>query len=279
MLGLAAMPRHAAAWGIDWNDFYVSYRQIWFDKQPGYSKDVNEEAVNVSYANGWTYGSNFVNLDFENFDHTDGANSVVPGAKRADSMEVYGIVRTTLSGDKIFNTKAFTFGPIRDVGLTLGGDFDTQDDQFASYKKLIVVGPQFDINVPKGFWSIAIVATKEYNTNAYLEGTNTQFQWTASVETAWAIPFNLGTVPMQFAGFADFIGPKGSGGGGDFYHRDEILIHPKLLVDVGSLLNYAPNKIFAGVGYEYWHNKFGSVPQYVSGTEQNAVFAEIGYHW
>ena len=58
-------------------------------------------------------------------------------------------------------------------------------------------------------------------------------------------------MPLSFTGFADFIGPKGKGATGDFYHRAEILIHPKLLVDVGDLLGYAPNKIQAGVGYEY----------------------------
>jgi hypothetical protein len=52
----------------------------------------------------------------------------------------------------------------------------------------------------------------------------------------------------------------GRGATGDSYHRIEVLIHPKLMVDVGELLGYAPNKIDAGVGYEYWHNTFGNTP-------------------
>jgi hypothetical protein len=40
----------------------------------------------------------------------------------------------------------------------------------------------------------------------------------------------------------------------------------------------APNTIDLGVGYEYWHNKFGNTPP-LPCTEQNAVFVEGGYHF
>lgn len=55
-------------------------------------------------------------------------------------------------------------------------------------------------------------------------------------------------------------------------------MHPKLMLDVGSLVGFQPKKLEAGVGYEYWHNKFGNVPP-LSGTEQNSVFVEVGYHF
>ena len=90
-------------------------------------------------------------------------------------------------------------------------------------------------------------------------------------------------MPLNFTGFANFIGPKGKGATGDTYHHVEILLHPKLMVDVGELLGYAPKKIEAGVGYEYWHNKFGNIPSYngshLGGTEENSVFVEVGYHF
>ena len=90
--------------------------------------------------------------------------------------------------------------------------------------------------------------------------------------------FQIGPLPLNFTGFANLIGPKGSGATGDSYHRTEILLHPKLLLDVGSLIGFQPRKLEAGVGYEYWHNKFGNVPP-LSGTEQNSVFVEVGYHF
>jgi len=192
-----------------------------------------------------------------------------------------------LSGDKIFNTKAFTFGPFSDIGFQLGGDYDVQNDSFASYKRLIVAGPEFDIALPKGFWSISTQVSHEWDTNgfAYPEGPSDSFAVTYEIETAWLYPFNIGPVPLQFTGFANLIGPKGKGYSeppgytGDFYHKTEILFHPKLMVDVGSLVGYTPGKLVAGVGYEWWMNKFGSYKPYVEGTQQSSVFFEVGYHF
>ncbi len=276
---LALTPTKSYAWGIEFQDTYLSLRYLPEDKQPGYEKNANEVAGNISYANGWTYGSNFVSLDFEDFGHQDLANAVV-GKQNSDSFELYAVFRTTLSGNKISGTKDFSFGPVRDVGLELGLDLDTQDDQFASYKRLLIAGPQFSINLPRGFWTITLGVSKEWNTDAFVaNGNGTNYDPTYEIETAWSYPFAAGPIPLNFTGFANLIGPKGVGATGDFYHRVEILVHPKLLVDVGALLDYAPKKIEAGVGYEYWHNKFGSVPQAVAGTEQHSVFVEVGYHF
>ena len=278
-VALALAPCRSFAWGIDFQDTYLNLRYLPEDEQPGYRKNTNEVAGNISYANGWTYGSNFVSLDFEDFSHQDLANAVV-GKQNSDSFELYAVFRTVLSGNKISGTHDFSYGPIRDIGLELGLDIDTQNDQFASYKRLIIVGPQFSINLPRGFWTITTGLSKEWNTDAFVaNGNGTNYDPTYEIETAWSYPFALGPVPLNFTGFANFIGPKGVGATGDFYHRVEILLHPKLLVDVGALTGYAPHKIEAGVGFEYWHNKFGSVPQSVTGTEQRSVFVELGYHF
>ena len=276
----ALFPLRSYAFGIEFQDTYLSIRYLPEDKQPGYAKDINEVAGNISYANGWTYGSNFVSLDFEDFSKRgDPANSVV-GKANSDSFELYSVFRTTLSGNKIFGGNQFSFGPIRDIGLELGLDVDTQDDQFASYKRLVIVGPQFSINLPRGFWTVTVGMSKEWNTDAFVtNGNGTNYDPTYEIETAWAYPFAAGPVPLNFTGFANLIGPKGSGATGDFYHRVEILFHPKLMVDVGELLGMPAKKFEAGVGFEYWHNKFGSVKEAVPGTEQRSVFVEAGYHF
>ncbi len=277
---VALAPGHAVAWGIEFQDTYLSIRYLPADKQPGYRKDVNEVAGNISYANGWTYGSNFASIDFEDFSSRgDPANSVT-GHADSNSAEVYAVFRSVLSGNKVTGSNMFTFGPIRDVGLLIGFDFDTQNDAFASYKKLITFGPQFSINLPRGFLNITLGLSHEWDTNGFLSnGNGTNFDPAFTIETAWAFPFAVGPVPLNFTGFANLVTPKGKGATGDFNHGTEILVHPKLMVDVGELLGYTPKKIEAGVGYEYWHNKFGSIPRYVPGTEQNSVFVEVGYHF
>jgi hypothetical protein len=85
-------------------------------------------------------------------------------------------------------------------------------------------------------------------------------------------------VPQKFTGFVNFISPKGKGGSGDTYHREENLARPTLMVDVGQLIGWVPNKIDAGVGFEFWYNKFGNTPPLPS-TEEQSVFVEIGYHF
>jgi hypothetical protein len=279
MSAILSTPHSASAQSsIQFQDTYLNLRYLWQDKQPGEGANTNEIAGNISYANAWTYGSNFVSLDFENFDHRDGANSVT-GHSNSPSFETYSVFRTVLSGNKITGTNMFSWGPIRDIGLEIGGDVDTQDDQFASYKRLIIVGPQFAFALPKGFFNVTLGMSKEWNTDAYLpNGNGTNYNPVAELEAAWAVPFSLGPVPLNFTGFLNVIGPKGRGATGDSYHRVEILAHPKLMVDVGSLMGLRPQKLEAGVGYEYWHNKFGNTPP-LPGTEQNAVFVEVGYHF
>jgi hypothetical protein len=264
---------------IFFQDTYVSIRNLWQDKQPGYAGNVDETALNIAYANAWTYGSNFVSLDIENFTHQDPANSAFGGKATSDSLELYAVFRTVLSGNKITGTSNFSFGPIKDVGLELGFDVDTQDDQFASYKRFIVFGPNFSIDVPKGFWNIGIHLSHEWNTNAFLHNNSTSFNVAPELETAWLFPFSLGTVPMKFTGFLNVIGPKGKGNREDVNHGAEVLAHPKLMVDVGALLGGKPNAFDAGVGFEYWYNKFGNEAKYLPGTTQDAFFLEAGYHF
>jgi len=274
----AAAPASAE---IFFQDTYVSVRNLWQDKQPGYPGAVDEKALNISYANAYTLGSNFVSLDLENFGHQDPANIVGFKGQKAtsDSMEFYGVFRTTLSGNALTNSKKFAIGPFSDIGFEMGFDLCTQNDQFASYKRMIVAGPQFSIAMPKGFWNISLHISKEWNSDAYAPQGSTNFDAAPELETAWLYPFNVGSVPVKFTGFMNVIGPKGKGYPGASATGTEILAHPKLMVDVGALMGSKPGQFDAGVGYEYWYNKFGNQAKNLTGTQQNAFFVEAGYHF
>jgi hypothetical protein len=281
-VALAAGTPHAApAQTIQWSDTFLSVRVVPQNDQPGASGPTPEVAGNIAYANGWTYGSNFVSLDFESFTNNDAANQtyIVPHAvASANSFETYSVFRTVLSGNKIFNTKAFSFGPVADVGLEFGLDLATQNDQFAGFKRLITVGPQFAFAMPKGFWTFSLHLAHEWNTDAYLVNNSTSFNPTFELETAWLWPFSIGPVPLKFTGFVNLVGPKGRGEPSDTYHRVDILAGPKLLVDVGQLIGWIPNKIDAGVGLELWYNKYGITPPAPS-TFERTVVVMVGYHF
>ena len=59
----------------------------------------------------------------------------------------------------------------------------------------------------------------------------------------------------------------------------EILAHPKLMFDIGKMAGLKPGQFDAGVGYEYWYNKFGNESKYLVGSQQSAFFVEAGYHF
>lgn len=279
LLAMTTNTVRSLAWGIDYQDTYVSIRYLPSDKQPGYSKTIPEVAGNISYANGWTYGSKFVSIDYLDYGKGDYSNSVT-GHANSNSGQVYSGFHSTLSGNKITGSDLFRFGPIRDIGIDFGLELSLHNDQFASYQKIVMVGPQFSINLPRGFWNITVGMAHEWDTNAFLSnGNGTNFNTTYIMETAWAYPFAVGPVPLNFTGFGVVYGPKGAGASGDFYHHVEIIAHPKLLVDIGELLGYTPKKIEAGVGFEYWHNKYGAVSHLVPGSEERSAFFEVGYHF
>jgi hypothetical protein len=81
------------------------------------------------------------------------------------------------------------------------------------------------------------------------------FKDTAALEAAWLIPFALG-LPAKLQGFLDYTGEKGRDGTGA-QTKPETLLEIALMWDVGSAAGHK-DTVFAGVGYQYWKNKFGS---------------------
>jgi nucleoside-specific outer membrane channel protein Tsx len=276
----------ADAASIQNQDFYLSYRYIPDNAGPGYPSSVPEEAVNLSYVNKWTYGANLLSLDAEQFSLGSPSYGI---AKQANlgSTEFVAVYRTTLSGNKISGTRDFAIGPFSDIGLQLGGDYELQNTSVASYKRVLVGGPEFDIAIPKGFWSISTMASHEWNTFgfAYPDGPATSYAPTYQIETSWLYPFNVGPLALQFTGYGKLVGPKGrgytepAGYKSDYYHKTEILFHPKLMVDAGRLIGYKPGKLMTGIGYEFWMNKYGDYKPHTEGAQQSSIFLEVGYNF
>ncbi len=66
---------------------------------------------------------------------------------------------------------------------------------------------------------------------------------------AWELPFTLAGLDLRFRGFLDLIGAEG-------VRERQLLAQPELLVDLGKLWGSA-GRLFAGIEYQYWHNKYG----------------------
>ena len=72
-------------------------------------------------------------------------------------------------------------------------------------------------------------------------------------------------------------GPKGKDGFG-VQTVTETLMRASLQWDVGTLASLNKGTVFAGIGYEYWNNKFGN-PSSVPGTKTNAPVVYAEWHF
>ncbi len=179
--------------------------------------------MTLEHASGWEYGDNFFFVDVTNFDN--------------DGTEVYGEIAPRLSFSKITG-KQIGFGPLTDVLLAGQIEFGHAAPDIQSRTHLYGIGTSWDI---PGF--------AFFHANFYVRDDKTISGDTWQVTTSWLVPFNVGGVKAGFGGFIDFAGGEGD-------EEDSIIGAPQLLVDVGNFWG-VPDRLHAGIEYQFWRNKFG----------------------
>ncbi|MDV2858413.1 hypothetical protein [Oceanimonas sp. CAM02] len=266
-LAVSAAPQVSAA---TWSDTYIGYRYGTEFTEPFNKKDVTKHILQFTHASGYAYGQNFLNVDLLQSDENDPAQGDAPG-EGDGATEAYLTYRHQLHLGKIFD-QDFSFGPVKEVALTAGFDLNTKNTEVAPRKQMLVVGPTLKFAVPKGFLDFSILYAHERNHNGK-RTTNQDITYNdyTVYNLAWGLPFNAGPVPMKFQGFANYNTPKGQGT--DY----EILARPSLMVDVGDLAFNKSNTLWAGVGYEYWNNKFGN--NGIAGVDTHAPTFQLEWHF
>ena len=91
----------------------------------------------------------------------------------------------------------------------------------------------------------------------------------------WMRPFEIANHGAKFQGFINYVGEKGE----DYHGRDtapEALMRTALMVAVRPGKSVKPN-LYLGMGYEYWHNKFGVDGGRGSRTSTPTVNMEITF--
>jgi hypothetical protein len=252
-----------------------------------------KSVYSFTHFDAWAYGTNFFTISLFKSDHNDPASPcVAPGvtitggaADCAGATEIYGLVRSTFGWNEIFNTHAFTMGPLHDISFEVGADANTENNFLAPAKRDFVAGLQFAFDLPyKGYFDVAPLAYKEINHNAFTQcglfgpGTpgvtcnadgNTDFKTTWAVETNYYM--DLGFLPesMQYfsiSGRAAWYGPKGNQNAplgvasGGTATKVEFNSEPiRLTLDASKAVMGAKYSHFVDVwvAYRYWQNKFG----------------------
>jgi hypothetical protein len=289
-------------------DDRVSYSYIAKGTDPGvYSINPNG-AVNGSTAKSvysfshfdvWAYGTNFFAINLFKSDHNDPANPCVNAgviltgtgansASCAGATEFFGLIRSTYGFNELFNTKAFSYGPLHNVSFEIGAEGETENNYLAPSKRAFVGGLQFAFDLPyKGYFNVAPLAYKELNHNAFdqcgglagpVPGVSCLIDGNTNYKTTWALEINyymdLGFLPesinyFAISGRAGFYGHKGDDNSLPFNSgigvastatKTELNSEPIRLTFDASKAIWGPKYaqfVTTWVSYRYWQNKYG----------------------
>jgi hypothetical protein len=263
-----------------------------------------KSVYSFTHFDAWAYGTNFFTISMLKSDQNDptapctnagviqtgGFGGPTTPATCAGATEFYGLIRSTFGWNEIFNTKAFTMGPLHNISFEVGADGEAENSYLAPAKRDFVAGLQFAFDLPyKGFIDIAPLAYKEINHNAFdqcgsafaagpLPGVNCISDGNTNFKTTWAVEVNyymdLGFLPenlqyFSISGRAGWYGPKGDSnapqigtGVGRFSTASKTELNSEPI-----RLTFDASKAFMGpkyshfvdtwVAYRYWQNKFG----------------------
>jgi hypothetical protein len=266
-----------SARALDWSDNALRYTWGPSFSEPGVSKagdgsrSIAKSILAFTHVDGYFLGGNYLNVNMLLSTSEDPTRA----GSGEGATEVYAIYRHDLSLNKITKNKGtYAFGAIRDLYLEAGIDLSTKNTTFAPHKVMPVVGPVIALNVP-GFWNVGVLANKEWNNNGIVNQ-QVEFDPTVMFSTAWAVPVPF-VSGIAFEGFGSVNLPKGKDGFGN-KTATEVLLHPKIMYDVGGL--FAKKGYQVGVGYEYWLNKFGNDASRPTqfGAEQSTFLVEASLH-
>jgi hypothetical protein len=312
LAGAADLPVKAAVKAVPDAPFFfviddrVTYSYIFSGTDPGvYSIRPNgtingkteKQVYSFTHFDAWAYGTNFFTISMYKSGHNDPASPCTnagvvfnPGtltatpANCAGATEVYGLFRSTFGFNEIFNTKAFSVGPLHNVSLEVGMDGNTENNFLAPAKRDVVAGLQFAFDLPyKGYFNVApLVYWEFYNHNAFLQcgsgfapgpaGINCINDGNTSYKATWAVETNyymdLGFLPpsMQYFSVSGRLGWYGKKGN----ENAPIQTGTPTAVEFNSepiRLTFDASKAAFGqkyshfvdvwVAYRYWQNKFG----------------------
>ena len=94
-----------------------------------------KQVYSFTHFDAWAYGTNFFTISMFKSDHNDpaapcinaGVSVTFAPANCAGATEIYGLFRSTFGFNEIFNTKAFSMGPLHNVSFEVGMDANTEN--------------------------------------------------------------------------------------------------------------------------------------------------------
>jgi hypothetical protein len=268
-------------------DNRFTYAYQWGAVDPGVTNKTTKQVFAFTHFDVWTYGTNFFNIGLEKAGKSSPANPCADPARPITgcegATEIYGLIRSTIGFNEVFNTKAFSMGPLRNVSFVIGADGSTENRFFSASKRDVVTGLQFAFDLPyKGFFNVNPLFYYEFaNRSTFTQcgypfagtipGLTCNIDGNRQFNPTWAVEMNyymdLGFLPpsisyFSVSGRAGFYGPKGSENGQILgtATKTELNAEPiRLTFDASKAIwgaKYTHN-VDVWVAYRMWRNKFG----------------------
>jgi hypothetical protein len=237
LVSLALAPAQAA----NWSDTSVGMRYVSEQSEPGVTDSVSKNVMNFTHVSGDNLGSNFFTIDLLKSSSVDPSNKGPSGAQ-----EWYGFYKRSFSLSAMTGNKS-GYGIAKDLSLIARFDAGTKNTTFAPSPRKVRLGMSAAMPVTAGFWDVGVEVMKESNHNGIV-GKDVSFSSAPVFTTAWSVAMG----PGSFTGFLDIVGAKGKDGFGE-ETKTETLGRALYMIDVAG----PKGGLKAGVGMEYWNNKFG----------------------
>jgi hypothetical protein len=232
--------------------------------------DIQRHSLEFTHVDFWKMGSNFADVMLNQSNMAEPAAGGGTGA-----TELYVTLRSDLGLNEITHSQTFRTGPLRDVAIEVGGNFEAKNSAFAPAERTLYLGSKFQLALPKGYFNVGLHLRQEWNHEGVL-GKSENYHPDFNTEATWLLPFTLGKMHLAYAGFADYNTPKGK----DSFGTEtvgEFLIRSTVSVDAGHFLFRRAQFLDVSAGLWYWHNEYGK-PSSLPGAKQATPLIGLVYH-
>lgn len=185
----------------------------------------NRSVTTFEHVSGWSYGDNYLFFDVTNIDKK--------------GTEIYGEWHPRLSLSKMTG-KEMGYGPVRDYFLATQVNMNGGETPARAY--LYGVGLDWNIS---GFNYVV--------SNLYIRKEPNKAGTGVQLTMAWAYPIEVMDSKWKLEGFFDWNMKSYNNGN----NAKNFLIEPQLLYDLGNSIGLGDSRLYLGVEYTYWKNKFG----------------------
>lgn len=192
--------------------------------------------VTLEHAHGHSFGDFYSFLDYSWPDFGDSS--------------YYLEVAPRFSLTKI-TSNDYSFGLVKDILIS------SMIEKPQAANKRYLYGVAFDLKLA-GF--------KYFKTNFFVRN-DPGLQKTYQVTISWHRKFKISNSKFVIEGFSDLAGDAGPG---KVTHQ---LVVPRFLMDISNTIGAPENRLFVGIEWQYWRNKFG-----VDGIIESVAQLQIKYN-